>query len=77
MKHHCHATGCTHPVPPKLFMCRNHWYSLPKDMRDRIWKTYRRGQEIDKRPSAEYLEASRAAIKFIEEREGRQTVLEL
>ncbi len=55
MSHTCHWTGCTKPVPPKLWGCKAHWYKLPKQLRDAIWKEYRPGQEIDKKPSVEYL----------------------
>lgn len=67
MPHTCHADGCTMPVPPKMFMCRTHWFKLPKRLRDRIWATYRPGQEIDKRPSLAYLEAAKNAIKWLKE----------
>jgi hypothetical protein len=36
-------------------MCKPHWYTLPKSLRDRIWATYRPGQEVTKDPSDEYL----------------------
>lgn len=55
MKHTCHHPGCTAEVPPRMWGCRKHWFRLPKTLRDRIWATYRPGQEIDKRPSEEYL----------------------
>lgn len=55
MEHHCHWPGCTVEVPPKLWGCRKHWFSLPKQLRDEIWATYRPGQEITKDPSEEYL----------------------
>lgn len=71
-KHTCHATGCTSRVPPTLFMCRPHWFSLPKAMREAIWDTYRPGQCDDMRPSAAYLEAARAAITYLAEKEGRR-----
>jgi hypothetical protein len=48
-----------------MFMCKQHWFSLPKPLRDAVWATYRPGQEIDKRPSVEYLAAARAAQDFI------------
>lgn len=54
-KHTCHWPGCRVEVPPRLWGCRRHWYKLPKPLRDAIWKAYRPGQEIDKRPSAKYL----------------------
>lgn len=53
--HHCHWPGCTGQVPPALWGCRRHWYMLPKWLRDKVWQAYRPGQEIDMRPSREYL----------------------
>ena len=60
--HGCHAHGCDTPVPPFMFACRKHWYSLRAPMRDAIWHEYRRGQEVDKRPSARYLAVQQRAI---------------
>jgi len=71
MRHRCHATGCEIEIAPRLFMCRRHWFALPRPLRDAVWKTYRAGQESDKLPGAAYIEAARAAIKWHEEREGR------
>ena len=71
MSHACHATGCNIPVPPKIFMHRAHWFMLPKAMRDAIWAAYRPGQEARKDPSPEYIEAARAAVRHIEQKEGR------
>lgn len=59
--HTCHWPGCEARVPPRLWGCKRHWYTLPKTIRDRIWATYRRGQERDKAPSAAYLDAAREA----------------
>lgn len=67
MAHICHATGCKVAVPPRMFMCRSHWLSLPEPLRHAIWRTYRRGQEVRKDPSPEYLAAARAAIEYLEE----------
>jgi len=64
--HVCHATHCTVEVPPEMFMCRKHWYRLPKSYRDAIWAYYRPGQEVTKTPSREYLLAARAAIRALE-----------
>ncbi len=75
MAHTCHATGCERLVPPKMFMCRQHWFSLPKALRDAVWATYRPGQEVDKRPSAEYLAAAKTAIAFLEAQPPRQPPL--
>jgi hypothetical protein len=55
MVHTCHAHGCEVRVPPKMFMCKRHWFSLRKPMRDAIWREYRPGQEDDKRASTRYM----------------------
>lgn len=68
MSHVCHATGCEIEVPEKMFMCRKHWFALPKNMRDRIWHTYVPGQEISKTPSANYLEIAAECVKYLEEK---------
>lgn len=59
MKHECHAHGCAVAVPPSMVMCRPHWWSVRKALRDAIWREYRRGQERDKRPSARYMAVQR------------------
>ncbi len=61
-QHTCHAHGCTTQVPPKMFMCKTHWYTLRKPMRDAIWREYRPGQERDKAPSASYMAVQRRAV---------------
>lgn len=48
-----------------MWGCGPHWFALPKALRDRIWQTYRAGQETDKRPSPAYLEAARAVQEWI------------
>jgi hypothetical protein len=48
-----------------MFMCREDWRLLPKAMQQRIWATYRPGQETTKDPSPAYLAAARAAIEFL------------
>lgn len=65
-QHHCHATGCRIEIPPKLMMCRCHWYMVPKMLRDRVWVTYRPGQEIDKNPSDVYMAVQRRCIQAVE-----------
>lgn len=49
-----------------MWGCKKHWFRLPKIIRDRIWLTYRAGQEITKTPSAQYLTAASGARKWIE-----------
>ncbi len=72
-RHACHALGCLAEIQPNLFMCRAHWFSVPKSLRDQLWATYRPGQEITKDPSSEYLEAAAACIRAAAEREGIPT----
>ena len=74
MTHTCHFPTCSKPVAPKLWGCRKHWFMLPKHLRDKIWKTYRPGQEIDKNPSREYLnvaiEVDEYCIQHLVPKEG-------
>jgi hypothetical protein len=73
MTHACHATRCRTEVPPKMFMCRPHWYRLPKSYRDAIWAAYRPGQEVTKDPSLEYLEAAMAAVRYLDQTDAALT----
>lgn len=65
MSHTCHWPGCGKAVPPSMWGCKAHWFKLPKALRDRIWATYRPGQEISKTPSDSYIEAAKAVQKWI------------
>lgn len=49
-----------------MWGCKSHWFRLPKVIRDRIWATYRPGQEISKTPSKAYLIVAGGAQKWIE-----------
>ncbi len=62
MTHTCHAHGCPTTVPPKLFMCRLHWYRVRAPLRALVWAHYRPGQERDKRPTPAYLAVTFTAI---------------
>lgn len=69
--HVCHANGCVLPVPRRMFMCKTHWYRLPKAMRDAIWQAYRPGQETGRvEPSAEYLRVATEAINWLAQQES-------
>jgi hypothetical protein len=48
-----------------MWGCKDHWFRLPKVIRDRIWLTYKAGQEVTKTPSPRYLVAARAAQLWI------------
>ena len=47
-----------------MLACRPHWFQLPQFIRREIWGTYRKGQEVDKRPSRAYLAAFQKAEDF-------------
>lgn len=63
--HHCHWPGCERSVPPAMWGCREHWFKLPKRLRDRIWQTYEPGQEKDWTPSEDYLEVAMEVREWI------------
>lgn len=65
--HHCHWPGCDKQVPPAMWGCKAHWFKLPTSLRNRIWATYKPGQEVSGTPSAAYLEAADAVQKWIKE----------
>lgn len=69
--HRCHATGCNVQISPFLLMCLKHWNMVPQVMKKRVWLYYRKGQEIDKQPSPEYMRAQQAAIQAVAEKEGK------
>lgn len=71
MAHTCHATECEVNVPPEMFMCRKHWFSLPKIMRNKIWRYYRQGQCEDWSISKEYSEAAKECVRYIANKEGK------
>ena len=48
-----------------MWGCREHWFMLPKRLRDLIWATYVPGQEITKTPSQDYLVAARQVQTWI------------
>ncbi len=64
-KHHCHWPGCERPVPPSMWGCKPHWFTLPGALRSRIWATYKVGQEVNGTPSDEYIEAAKAVQAWI------------
>lgn len=39
--HECPAPDCTQRVPFDRFACRAHWYSIPKPLRDALWRAWR------------------------------------
>ena len=70
MSHYCHAENCTKEVPPRLLMCYRHWKMVPLALQRAVWRHYRPGQEIDKRPTREYLDVMKKAIQAVAEKEA-------
>jgi hypothetical protein len=68
--HGCHWPGCTKQCPPAMWGCKTHWFRLPKPIRDRIWATYRAGQEETGDPSVAYVVAATAAQDWIVQHGG-------
>jgi len=68
--HTCHWPGCSKQVPPAMWGCKEHWFKLPKYLRDQIWNAYRPGQEIDMQPSFEYLMTADEVQRWVQESNG-------
>lgn len=71
-RHECHWPGCGAQVPPAMWGCRKHWFALPADLRRKIWKAYRSGQEKDLSPNREYIAVAREAQDWIANHERAQ-----
>lgn len=48
-----------------MWGCKAHWFRLPADLRQRIWTTFKPGQEINGTPSPEYLLAADDVQRWI------------
>jgi hypothetical protein len=62
--HKCPYGPCDRQVDRAQFACRNHWYWLPKDLRDAIWGSYRSGD------TGAHMEAMSDAIDWYGKREA-------
>jgi hypothetical protein len=45
----CPISGCYEEIDPSRLMCRTHWYFVPKQLRDRVWATWRSGDGASSR----------------------------
>ncbi len=63
--HECHWPHCPEQVKPAVWGCRKHWYALPLGLRNKIWATFRPGQETNWTPSREYLKVARQVQDWI------------
>lgn len=55
----CPLPGCSAQIDPSRLMCRSHWYLVPRQIRDRVWATWRSGHQAF---SPEHQQAVRMAI---------------
>ncbi|MGF6978973.1 hypothetical protein QFZ94_007488 [Paraburkholderia sp. JPY465] len=67
MSHRCRWPGCTCIVGDDLWGCKPHWRTLPPNLRAWIGRAYRQGMDCDIHPSASYLRAHRAALRWAHE----------
>lgn len=68
-EHTCHPQNCTRTIHPSLLMCGKHWRMVSQPTQRLVWKHFRAGQEVDKKPSRESVEAMRKAIQEVAEQE--------
>lgn len=68
LPHRCPARGCPAQIPQTMLFCRRHWFVVPKDMRDEIWRLYRA-----EAGSQAHRAACFEAIEFVNERLAVET----
>jgi hypothetical protein len=59
----CPIAGCGYQIDPSRLMCRTHWYTVPKELRDQVWATWRSGQGADSRDHQEAVRRAIAAVR--------------
>ena len=71
----CRASGCPATIPLEHLMCHRHWFMLPDDMRQDVWRALQAKRTGDQAGQVEYGVAVIRAIKFVdaEERSRQQT----
>lgn len=40
---YCPVADCHEQIDASRLMCKGHWYLVPKQLRDRVWATWRSG----------------------------------
>lgn len=61
----CPVKGCENKHTRSVMMCRAHWFSLPKPLRDEVYRAFRYEGII----SEAYFDARESAIAFCEGRD--------
>jgi hypothetical protein len=70
-RHFCHWPGCKRTVPPSKWGCITHWFTLPKELRDKLWRAYVPGQENTKTPSREYMAVATEIQEWIKKHKAK------
>lgn len=58
----CHARGCGVATSPDMFMCPEHWYLLPAEIRRQVVRWYR-GGETGKAADQGWFEDAQKAVE--------------
>jgi hypothetical protein len=66
------VNGCQVELGKRLLMCATHWGMLSQDLKSKVWRWYRPGQERTGMPSLAYHEAAQAAIDDVNTQERDQ-----
>ena len=67
----CQAAGCKTIIPPSMFLCRVHWFSLPEPMRAEIIVEELARETKDNLPNAALVAAVARAREWIAEHAGK------
>lgn len=57
----CAAPTCSITISRKFLMCRQHWYQVPKPIRDEVWRSYKEEGVL----SEAYIAAVDAAVASV------------
>jgi len=68
----CWANGCERQIDDQYLMCSRHWRLVPQEVRNRVWRHFREGQDATT-ASQEYFEAAADAIESVARREQKPT----
>lgn len=62
----CPNPKCRRKIPRSLLACKSCWFSLPKALRDKVWRHYQPKQEEPSgpAPTPEYYNVLKEAIAF-------------
>jgi len=59
----CPIPGCGRQIDPSRLMCRRHWYTVPKELRDQVWATWRSGQAAFSREHRDAVSRAIAVVR--------------